>query len=84
MPEYNTKTHKQVSFILPKELVTWLDENAADIGITRKQLLIRILTDLSEMDAKIDEPGSPWRRVAESIAEAMKPTILDLMEKRAS
>lgn len=82
MPSFDPSTHKQVSFILPTELVDWLDQSAGSVGVSRKQLLIRILKDLKTLDAQVEEPGSAWNKVATSIAEAMKPTILELMEKR--
>lgn len=73
---------RQVNMWLPSELVSYLDEIAGDMGITRRKLVELLLQEFKDIQLKADDKNSLFGRITETYADQLVQVIQDKVEER--
>ena len=60
---------RQISMILPEELIVWFDSVAGDMGIPRQKLVEMVLTGFRDMQDQINKPGNLFHEMTKTVAE---------------
>lgn len=58
MPAMNRKNIQQITLRLPKSKVKWMDRYAKDMGLSRNQLIEKIITSIQTASTDIDQQGT--------------------------
>ena len=72
---------RQISLMLPDELVTWFDCVAGDMGLSRQKLFEMVLTGFRDMQDTIDKPGTLFHEMTKNVAEGLIKDLQQTVKK---
>lgn len=72
---------RQISMILPDDLVFWFDQVAGEMGLSRQKLIEMVLTGFKDMQGQIDKPGSLFHEMTKNLAEGLMKDLQQTVKR---
>lgn len=76
-----SEERKQVSMVLPVDLISYMDGVAGGMGISRQKLMELVLLQFRDMQQQIDDPDGLFQNMTKGMAQRITEQLQREMRK---